>query len=180
MISFLCPQCIVRLNVLIELAGIVGPCPVCAQLIKAPRGQSKSAVSRQVNDTTSQTCLPNIAQERGANENERISRREIIRSGSGSSVLVNHGAGFSAVNKIEAIKTDGLDDSWKEKVARERKQLRMRRRRDRWLESLVMSPRARKLQKISIIVITAIPVLTMGALYMNYRSGGALFKRLFG
>ncbi len=74
----------------------------------------------------------------------------------------------------------GEDDSWREKVKRERKISRRRHRMERLVQSFSNSPRVRKMKQIGIVVIVVTLVLTMGVLYLNRRSGGKLLQGVFG
>ena len=87
---------------------------------------------------------------------------------------------FNAVMRIPPSPAERLDDSWRERHARERKQSRKRQRRTRMIENLFESKRGKRLQKIGIASLGSILALTMLVLYLNQRSGGALIDRVFG
>ena len=80
----------------------------------------------------------------------------------------------------DPLPADGLDDSWRQRHQRERKQSRKRRRRLRSLEDLLGSNFAEKIQNYGIAVIGAILVVTILGIYLNHRSGGRLFEKVFG
>ena len=178
-ISFLCPLCDERLCVPSELAGTVAPCPSCSEMIRAPRARAvESPIRRQTDVSTSEILV--------SAPDQRISNRSVLNPGFG-----NQGWGetterpesppkvdFSGVKKIEA--PEELDESWVDRARQGRKQMHRRKRVQRLTSSLFESKRAEKVRAIGIGVIGVVLVITICALYLNNRSGGKLFSRLFG
>ena len=167
-LGFLCPCCHQRLNVPATFAGIAGPCPACAEVIRAPVPElvhPKVTGNQEV--TAGHAALPAVDQDHGENHDQAPRGRP-------------GGSGFNAVLKIESLSADDLDDSWRERHQRGRKQSRRRRRRTRIVRDLLGSNAAERTQKVCMVVIGAILIITVVGIYFNHRSGGRLFEKLFG
>ena len=180
LISFLCPLCHERLNVPNDFAGVAAACPACSELIRAPRETAQPSVSSQMRVTGSENSLTSEGQGLSSrlSGNSALTTTPLVQPA--TMLSPSYGSGFSAVKKIEAPESDALDESWRAKVERDKKKSRRRHSRDRWLEMAVNSPQGEKIQRIGIILITTILVITIGGLYLNRRSGGELFRKLFG
>lgn len=171
MLSFLCPCCHQRLAVSSALAGIAGPCPACARVIRAPHANEVSPLvigSQPITD--GQGGPANGAWDSTGSAAEEP---EVPRYAAGE-------LGFRAVMRIAPIPAEGLDDSWRERHQRDSKLSRRRRRRHRFIENLVESRTSRKLQRIGILLLSGILGVTIMVLYLNRRSGGALLEKVFG
>ena len=162
LMSFICPCCHQRLNVPTSLAGVAGPCPACSHVIRAPRTLAPAPpFSQQFDESTTEVVLPNMAQE----DLEQLP--EVT-------------AGFSAVHRIAAPSADRLDDSWRERVKRERKQSKRRRRRHRFIQKLLRSPLTHKLRKIGIVFLSVVLIATIYLIFINHKGGGILLRKWFG
>ena len=169
LMSFLCPCCGQRLNVPIHLAGIAGPCPACENVIRAPQVEAyQRATAAAPLVSTSEIIVSDSGAAWDAPDEAPADEVPVVRSRIGD------------VRRIAAPPEEELDDSWREKVARERRQTRKRVRRTRRIEAFLASHTARRIQRVGTIAIVAILGATMLILYLNNRSGGALLRKVFG
>jgi hypothetical protein len=162
LMSFLCPVCEQRLNVPACLAGVAGPCPSCQRVIRAPQFP-KLALTDDLGN-----WMPNAGENGSTDLNEvaDVPREQ-------SSPVLGSAPSFCATKRIAPPPPDGMDDSWRKKVERNRKQSRKRRRRNRWLRNFIGG---KTFQKVGTLLILGILAVTVGILYMNHRSGGQLFS----
>ena len=171
LMSFLCPCCHHRLNVSSGLAGIAGPCPVCAKVIRAPQpAPAVPIVNPYTQVTTSEIVLPDL-------EPLPLPQARPQSLAPSVNAVGDSGIGF---RRIAPVPTDGLDDSWRDRHERERKQSRKRHRRDQLIANLFESPRAKRMQKVGLTVISVVLAVTMLALYVNHRTGGVFLRNIFG
>ena len=172
LIGFLCPVCEQRLNVPASLAGVAGPCPWCQRMIRAPQAPVRrpSGEVELVESFTRGSGVGHRFSQWQPEEADPKPRRMVAPGGAPQS--------FYATKRIAPTPVEGLDDSWRKKVERRRKQSRKRRLRNRLLGSAIV--RCEPARRIGTLVILGILALTVGLLYLNHRSGGQLLGGGFG
>ena len=164
LVSFLCPLCERRLNVPTRLAGIAGPCPSCQNINRAPRVHLGPPIIQPGFVPSGSEQMQALA-DLGGVESPTVEENRVFPT--------DPAIRFNATKRIPPTPAEGLDDTWREKVERQRKRSRTRRRRKQVLQHCL--GRGKASRKLGIFLILGILGLTICVLYLNHRSGGQLF-----